>query len=128
MDRDPIIDNWLRTTLSANPTLRVPTELVLEIDQLSALRLVASEPGVDVPDEVLARWYPALTRARRLADQSEPAFIEQARHQGWSWARIAAVLGLPDAEAAERRPDALAAELTRTHPSVTPQPWVPRQL
>jgi hypothetical protein len=34
------------------------------------------------------------------------------------------VLGLPTAEAAEQRRAVLVAELTRTHPSNLPQPWL----
>jgi hypothetical protein len=72
----------------------------------------------------MTRWHWLIASQRRMANQSEPAFIDQARRQGWTWQRIADVLGLPDAEAAEQRQAVLAAELTRTLPSNLPQPWL----
>lgn len=81
----------------------------------------------EVPALVLRRWHWLLAATRRTADQSEPKFIEQARRQGWTWERIAQVLGLPDAAAAERRLDVPAAELRRTHPSALPRPWLGRE-
>jgi hypothetical protein len=76
----------------------------------------------------MRRWHWLLAATRRTADQSEPAFIAQARRQGWTWERIAQVLGLPDAAAAEQRLDVLAAELDRTNPNNLPQPWLGREL
>lgn len=117
---DPMIEEWLsgREDIS---------HLVLRIPQLTGLLLaVERDRPAEVPDEVMRRWHRLLAAQRRIADQSEPAFIDQARRQGWSWQRIADVLGLPDAEAAQRRQEALAAELDRTHPSALPQPWLGR--
>lgn len=118
MDRDPVIDEWLRSTRfgAEGPHLTC--------DQLTGLSLVA-HAGELPPSPVLQRWYLALTRRRRVADQSEPEFIRAARSQGWSWETIASVLGLPNAEAAEQREAALAAELERTSPKTNPQPWLP---
>lgn len=120
VERDPYIDEWLRG--------RETAELLVDINQLVALQLAV---GRELPDEVPAllmqRWHWLLAVTRRTADQSEPAFIEQARRQGWTWERIAQVLGLPDAAAAEQRLDVLAAELLRTHPSSLPQPWLGRE-
>ena len=118
MDRDPAIDEWLRST-------RFGTEGPhLECDQLTGLMLVTNA-GETPPDHVLQSWYQALARQRRVADQSEPEFIRTARERGWTWQTVAEVLGLPNAEAAERRQEALAAELERTHPSANPRPWLP---
>jgi hypothetical protein len=118
MDRDPVIDAWLRSSRfgSAGPHLTC--------DQLTGLFLVA-HAGETPPDPVLQAWYQAIARHRRVADQTEPEFIRAARERGWSWQTIADALGLPSAEAAERRREALAAELTRTHPGENPQPWLP---
>lgn len=116
--RDPAIDRWLRD-------VPVGSEVLLGTDQLTGLLLaVQHDQPTEVPDEVMARWHWLLAVQRRVANQSEPAFIDQARRQGWSWQRIADVLGLPDAEAAEQRQAVLAAELARTHPSALPQPWL----
>ncbi len=118
MDRDPVIDEWLRSTRFGGDGPHLPC------DQLTGLSLVA-HAGESPPARVLQRWYLALTRQRRVADQSEPEFIRAARGQGWSWETIALVLGLPNADAAEQREAALAAELARTLPSANPQPWLP---
>jgi hypothetical protein len=118
--RDPVIDDWLRRSGFGEQGPQMTT------DQLTGLLVVAkSNESPTCPDGVLTAWYQAIARHRRVVDQSEPAFIEQARRQGWTWQKIAEVLGLPSAEAAERRCDVLAAELVRTHPSQTPQPWLP---
>lgn len=94
-------------------------------DQLTALLLAAKrrEPP-EFPEEILISWHRLIIRQRRVVDQSESAFIHEARWQGWSWQRIADALGLPDATAAERRSEVLAAELARTHPSQNPKPWL----
>ncbi|WP_156077388.1 hypothetical protein [Saccharothrix sp. NRRL B-16314] len=111
--RDPVVDDWLGDGM------------LLGINQLTGLLFaVERDRPAEVPDEVMRRWHRLLAVQRRVADQSEPAFIDQARRQGWSWERIADVLGLADAEAAERRQAALAAELARTHPSALPRPWL----
>jgi hypothetical protein len=115
---DPAIDRWLRD-LPGGPGL------LLETHQLTALLLaIRRDEPPEVPDEVMTRWHWLIAVQRRIANQSEPAFIEQARRQGWTWQRIADVLGLPNAEAAEQRQAVLAAELTHTHPSNLPQPWL----
>jgi hypothetical protein len=120
VERDPYIDEWLQA--------REGADMLADINQLVALQLTI---GRDQPDEVPAlvmqRWHWLLSVTRRTANQSEPAFIEQARRQGWSWERIAQVLGLPDAAAAEQRLDVLDAELLRTHPGTLPQPWLGRE-
>jgi hypothetical protein len=59
-----------------------------------------------------------------VADQSEPAFIDRARRQGWTWQRIADVLGLPNAEAADTGAQSSVAELAWVLPSNLPQPWL----
>jgi hypothetical protein len=118
LSRDPAIDHWL-VDVSGGP------EMLLGIDQLTGLLLaVGRDRPAEVPEEIMSRWHRLLAVQRRVADQSEPAFIEQARRQGWSWQRIADVLGLPDAEAAERRQATLATELARTLPSALPAPWL----
>jgi hypothetical protein len=121
VQRDPYIDAWLRE--------REGADLLKDLDQLIALQLAVDRDRPDeVPALVMRRWHSLLAATRRTADQSEPKFIEQARRQGWTWERIAQVLGLPDAAAAEQRLDVLAAELRRTHPSALPQPWLGREL
>ena len=113
-----MIDEWLRSTrLGADGPH-------LHCDQLTGLLLVTAD-GEAPPDAVLERWYRAIARHRRVVDQSEPAFIRGARRRGWSSETIAAVLGLPDGETAERREEFLAAELERTNPRTNPQPWLP---
>jgi hypothetical protein len=120
-ERDPMIDEWLGE--------REGAEVLSSTHQLTGLLLAVRRDRPDaVPDEVMRRWHWTLASTRRTADQSEPAFIEQARRQGWTWERIAQVLGLPDAAVAERRLDALAAELHRTNPGNLPQPWLGREL
>ncbi|MBP2339802.1 hypothetical protein JOF41_005980 [Saccharothrix coeruleofusca] len=115
--RDPVVDDWFRDLPAG--------EVLLEAEQLSGLMLAVERyQPEEVSDLVMARWHRLIASHRRLADQSEPAFIDQARRQGWTWQRIADVLGLPDAEAAEQRQAFLAAELTRTHPANQPQPWI----
>ncbi|MEO6086916.1 MAG: hypothetical protein ABIQ18_27775 [Umezawaea sp.] len=120
VERDPHVDEWLRG--------REMAELLAKTNQLVALQLaVGREQPDEVPAPIMQRWHWLLAVTRRTANQSEPAFIEQARRQGWSWERIAQVLGLPDAAAAEQRLDVLAAELHRTHPGNLPQPWLGRE-
>jgi hypothetical protein len=117
MSDNPVIDNWLRSSPLHDRG----------IDQLTALTIAVhagAEPP-ECPDEVLQAWYQSITAHRRTVDQAEAAFIPMARRNGWSWERIAAVLGLPDAEAAEQRSEVLAEQLRRTHPATTPQPWLP---
>lgn len=115
--RDSAIDHWLGD-VSGGP------EVLLSVDQLTGLMLaVGRDRPAEVPEEIMLRWHRLLAVQRRVADQSEPTFIDQARRQGWSWQRIAEVLGLPDAEAAERRQADLAAELARTLPTALPGPW-----
>lgn len=121
VERDPSIDAWLGE--------REGAESLMTIHQLGALQpAVHRDQPDEVPAEVMRRWHWLLASTRRTADQSEPKFIEQARRQGWTWERIAQVLGLPDAAAAEQRLDVLAAELRRTHPGNLPQPWLGREL
>ncbi|MFI5606609.1 hypothetical protein [Amycolatopsis sp. NPDC051903] len=91
-------------------------------DPLSRL-LLATQLGHDVPEAVLKHWARDVVLARRVADQSEPALITQARNHGWSWADIAERLGLPSAEAAEQRRAVLEAELDRTHPANIPDAY-----
>ncbi|WP_328609843.1 hypothetical protein OG943_12165 [Amycolatopsis sp. NBC_00345] len=114
MTGNPIIDRWL-----AEQAPQLP-----EADQLSAL-LAATNLGHAYPDDVLEAWGHEVVLARRVVDQSEPAFIAEARRQGWSWERIAERLGLPDAETAEQRQAVLEAELIRTHPQNLPGAWRP---
>lgn len=121
VERDSYIDAWLRE--------REAAELLVDTNQLVALQFsVGRDQPDEVPALVMRRWHWMLAATRRTANQSEPVFIEQARRQGWTWERIAQVLGLPDAAAAEQRLDVLAAELRRTHPSNLPQPWLGREL
>jgi hypothetical protein len=112
MDGNPIIDRWL-----AEQAPQLP-----EADQLNAL-LASTHLGRPCPDDVLEAWGREVVISRRVVDQSEPAFIAEARRQGWSWERIADRLGLPDAAAAEQRQAVLEAELTRTHPQNLPGAW-----
>ncbi|AHH96846.1 hypothetical protein GCM10010174_34000 [Kutzneria viridogrisea] len=118
-ERDPVLDEWLRDSKFGEGGFH------MKMDQLAAMQLVAEQTAEACPDRVLERWYMLLTRHRRVGNQSERAFLAQARRRGWAWDRIAAVLGLPDAAAAEQRQEFLSAELTRTHPSQDPQPWLP---
>lgn len=116
--RDPVIDEWLGIN-------RLGAQY-LETDQLAGLYLAATSGETPAcPEEVLFRWYRMIALHRRIVDQSELAFITQARSQGWPWNQIADVLGLPDAEAAEQRSNVLGVELERTHPARTRQPWLP---
>ncbi|WP_326836015.1 hypothetical protein VSH64_14020 [Amycolatopsis rhabdoformis] len=119
MDRDSVIDRWLRSSEMGDRGVHMTS------DQLAGVTMVA-EASVEVPecpDEVLQAWYMAITCQRRIVDQAEAAFIPMARRNGWSWERIAAVLGLPDADAARQRGEVLVEQLRRTHPSTNPQPW-----
>ncbi|MFC0436214.1 hypothetical protein [Kutzneria buriramensis] len=116
-DRDPIIDEWLRGSEIS--------ELALSGDQLFGLHIASERAASTCPEPVLERWYMTLSRHRAALLWSEKAFIAQARRNGWDWARIATALSLPDAEAASRREEFLAAFLRRTHPSQDPQPWLP---
>ncbi|SEO84720.1 hypothetical protein [Amycolatopsis saalfeldensis] len=108
------VDRWLSGTKLASGGA----------DRLTKMQL-ATQLGHDVPPEVLSQWGHEIVIARRVVDQSEPAFIAEARRQGWSWERIADRLGLPAAEAAEQRQTVLEAELTRTHPRNLPGAWRP---
>jgi hypothetical protein len=114
MDGNPIIDRWL-----AEQAPQLPAA-----NHLSALHVVPHKHH-DVPEDVLEAWGHEVVLARRIVDQSEPAFIAEARRQGWSWERIAERLGLPDAETAEQRQAVLEAELLRTHPQNLPGAWRP---
>ncbi|WIX76278.1 hypothetical protein QRX50_33070 [Amycolatopsis carbonis] len=109
-----------------NPTLeRWFTEHVPGVrpaDVLTAL-LMATQLGHEVPEDVLDAWGREVVTSRRVIDQSEPEFINQARRHGWSWERIAERLGLPSAEAAEHRQAVLEGELDRTHPQNLPGAW-----
>lgn len=115
-DRDPVIDEWLRGSEIS--------ELALTGDQLFGLHIAAERAADTCPEPVLERWYMALSRHRAALLQFEKAFLAQARRNGWDWTRIAAVLSLPDAEAAARREEFLATFLFRTHPGQDPQPWL----
>lgn len=116
--RDPAIDEWLGANRLGDQ--------YLSANQLTGLYLAAtSDEAPDCPDEVLFRWYRMIAQYRRTVDQSEVGFISQARSEGWSWQKIAEVLGLRNAEAAEQRSGVLSAELERTHPGRTKQPWLP---
>jgi hypothetical protein len=117
-DRDPIIDEWLRGSEIS--------ELALSGNQLFGLHIAAERAAAPCPEPVLEHWHMTLSRHRAALLSSEKAFIAQARRNGWDWARIAAVLGLPDAEAAAGREEFLAEFLRRTHPSQDPRPWLPR--
>ncbi|MEV0070278.1 hypothetical protein [Amycolatopsis sp. NPDC050768] len=109
---NPILERWFTEHLPDLP----PT------DVLTAL-LMAAQLGHAAPDDVLDAWGREVVTSRRIVDQSEPEFINQARRRGWSWERIAERLGLPSAEAAEQRQAALEAELDRTHPQNLPGAW-----
>jgi hypothetical protein len=121
MNRDPVIDSWLRSSPMSDRGVDLTS------DQLAGLTMVvqASAKVPECPDEVLQAWYITVTAQRRIVDQAEATFIPMARRNGWSWERIAAVLALPDADAAEQRCAVLAEQLRRTHPTTTPQPWLP---
>jgi hypothetical protein len=115
--RTRIVDEWLAE--------RHGGEMLLDAEQLTGLQLaVGRDKPAEVPDEVMEHWHWLLAVQRRIANQSEPLFIEQARRQGWTWQRIADALGLPDAEAAEQRQAFLEAELVRTLPTNLPRTWV----
>jgi hypothetical protein len=91
---------------------------------LKAAQIFTISERFQMRNEVMKRWHWLIAVQRRVADQSEPAFIDQARRQGWSWQRIADVLGLPDAEAAEqRRGPRCRAD---SHPPEQPPPAVAR--
>lgn len=116
--RDPVIDEWLSAGRLG--------ERYLEMDQLTGLQLAATSGDAPPPsDELLFRWYRTIALSRRVTDQSELAFITQARAQNWPWQKIADVLGLPDTETAEHRSAVLGAEVDRMHPDRTRQPWFP---
>ncbi|MFI5611665.1 hypothetical protein [Amycolatopsis sp. NPDC051903] len=119
MNRDSTIDDWLRASGSSDRGIHLTS------DQLAGLTMVVETDAEvpELPDEVLQAWYMRITAQRRIVDQAEAAFIPMARRNDWSWERIAAVLGLPDADAAQERGAALAAQLHHTHPATTPQPW-----
>ncbi|MGH9061725.1 MAG: hypothetical protein ACRDZY_19760 [Acidimicrobiales bacterium] len=115
MTGNPLVETWLAEQV---PPRLLPTE------HLTAL-LAVTQLGHAVPEAVLDAWGSEVVVARRVVDQSEPAFIAEARRQGWSWERIAGRLGLPDAGTAEQRQAMLEAELTRTHPQNLPGAWHP---
>jgi hypothetical protein len=115
MTGNPLLEDWLAEQL---PPRLLPTE------HLTAL-LAVTQLGHAVPEDVLDAWAREVVLAHRVVNQSEPAFIAEARRQGWSWERIADRLGLPDAETAEQRQAVLEAELTRTHPQNLPGAWHP---
>jgi hypothetical protein len=112
--RNPVIDDWLSDQHGA--------AVLMETAPLTGMAMASYRAG-EVPEEVLGAWALEIVHARRIVNQSEPTFIRQAREQGWSWQRIADRLGLPSAEAAEKRCDELDAELARTHPSTDARPW-----
>ncbi len=89
-------------------------------NQLNALR-VSSELGVgNFPDNVLTAWAIEIVRAHRVVNQSESAFIEEARNKGWTWEQIRDRLGFQSLEVAKGRQEALALELERTQPPNIP--------
>lgn len=119
-DRNSVIDQWLSDQFGDEG------RLLLSIGQLQALTLASTRR--DPPqfsDEVLTAWRQAIVRQRLVVNQSEIAFMEQARAHGQTWQDIAENLGLPSSEAAERRLKALKEEVARTHPGANPQPYLP---
>ncbi|MEV6904866.1 hypothetical protein [Amycolatopsis sp. NPDC051372] len=106
----PDVENWL-------------ADHGLPAGELLTRLLAATQLGHDLPDDLLAHWAREIVLGRRVADQSEPALIAQARKRGWSWQEIADRLGLPNATAAEGRTAALETELARTHPAAIPNAY-----
>lgn len=115
--RDPSVDAWLAASDLG------PSGPQMHGDQLDGLHMVAERNSDPCPDDVLEHWHLLLATRRRLAVQAEDAFITQALRAGWSWDRLAAALGLPDASAARQRQEFIAAELVRTHPWHDARPW-----
>jgi hypothetical protein len=98
--------------------------MLAQLPPLTRLQLVSNMPqSNEAPDEVLWFWHQQLASDRLSVVQAERAFIVQARRSGWSWDRIAPVIGLSDGPAAESRLIELAELLVRMHPSSNARPW-----
>ncbi|MBP2473396.1 hypothetical protein JOF53_002268 [Crossiella equi] len=104
-EHNPFLAEWLAGHLPPS---------ALDLDQLTLMLLLSEREGATpFPERVLDAWRTVLLLERERVEQSELRFIDRARRQGWSWARLAEELGLSDAETAERRREELAEGLTR---------------
>ena len=115
--RDPVVDAWLLESDLG------PEGPQMQLDQLDGMHMVAERNADPCPDVILRHWHRLLATRRMLAVRNELVFIAQARRSGWGWDRIAGALGLPDAAAAQRRQEFLAAEAIRVHPGHDDRPW-----
>jgi hypothetical protein len=114
--RSSVIDTWLRASGG-------PASPLLRMNQLDGLHVTAERNAEPCPDEILEHWHHLLAGHRLHAVQNEHAFIAQALRSGWSWDRVAAAIGQPDAAAAQERQEFLAAEMVRNHPGHDDRPW-----
>jgi hypothetical protein len=115
--RSSVIDAWLVASGMG------PDGPLMQVDQLDGLHITAERNTDPCPDQILEHWHHMLAGHRLHAVQNEHAFITQALRAGWSWDRVAAAIGLPDAAAAQERREFLAAEMIRNYPSHDERPW-----